>query len=346
MVTKKQKKKLKQPAIESKGNSEAEHKVNKERGLFSNSSWSAKILSSLVGIVVTFTVGDVLIKRNYEGYIKERSEFYRELEKAKSDFDQLLEDMNNLIAERRGAAQQLNRYAASGEVAEFIEYYSEYEKAVRAWNRDRKSVERRIIEYTDCTNVTATHPLSRKLEQIIVESKMVKNTGGGNKKVNRAKIDEYDSINSVRRYCPNRMVFGHRGKSKNNGKEFLSVYEVMTFVHHYYYISTKRDIVKCAMNTGKIMEFKIQECKAVLDSEEISACIQNAVSSYSASELCTEDKFKGLADIDNSRYDAIDYRWRLAERMLLIYREQFIVKRCDNARKFWARYLGWSCSVD
>ncbi len=303
---------------------------------------AGRVVSSVIGILVTFAVGDLLIKRNYESYVKEKQAFLAASRDAKAHFDSVAARLNAVVAERRNAAQRLNLYAATHDVSGFSAGFEQYALSVKNWNETRLSLEREVNDLVACADDQMDPARKRSADEVLLDPTSTFNTKFVGKQdivfITRADLD------GEMGYCPTKYVFSARTESATSDSgSFETVFEVMRYMHKLYYDSVKRPVVRCAETINRILSVKIGECASLRAEKDIGDCLQDSIKRYSPKKICTKEKFGGLASFHQGRFNVIDYRWGVAQELLAVQRSAYVRQACENARVFWGRYFDWSC---
>lgn len=299
-------------------------------------------LGALIGVIATVVVGDLMVKRNYDAAIEEYRMVDEAIATAEGEFDDLVRQVDASVAERRGAAQMLSNYAASGNVNGFRDYYdSTYKDVVRHWNEVAPGLSDQIRAYTQCAQQPDRSP------EVLANSTPPGVVRQGNPAVlSPREISTNQLVLRWQPACPDSLIYTTRDYATiSKDKAFLSVFEVFRYMHELFVDSRTRPIVTCYAAAGDIQQSVLRQCrplaaKLIWQSLKVSAaqCLQVAGRVYEPRVLCPEERYQELADFTEDRFGAIDYRWKDARLLLLSYRAEYVIRRCRSVAGFWSNF--------
>lgn len=302
------------------------------------------VLASLIGVVLTVGVGDLLVKRNYDGAISEFKVVDQAVVTAADDFDGLVDKVNDLVKDRRAAVQRLSEYAAANSVAKFVAYYDgAYVPAVNAWNEEAPALLQRIRNMTSCREQVPGAGLATQIDAKIYAPRAGANAGFGD--AAQAFVASKVAGDSKTRYCPETFLFQSRDESAV-ADPYASAFEVFKGMHALLLDSRKRDLVSCTEAAESIREAALKRCDytslTVLGrSFHVSAalCLKVTSVAYGQQRLCPVAAYGKLASFNPPWWDSLDHRWHLGIEMLKLYRSSYIQSKCDEAAGSWTHLL-------
>jgi len=285
------------------------------------------ILASIVGVIATVVVGDLIIKRNYEAAIAEFKIVDASIVQASSEFDDLAQEIDNLIRARRSASQQLSRYATDKKAGKFAAYYDEqYTSVVSSWNISVESIRNRIWTVTGCQQASNT------VKEAILEL------------IDTEKFAALEASGIGNPSCPDSYLFGLR-RSDGKAPEHFSVFQVFRYMDVLLADSRQRDIVQCEAAAVDLKEKALRLCRPLTvrfgphrASFGVDECLQGVTIHYAVSKLCPSSAYKELADFAPYRFEALDFWWQLGRKVLRFYRPAYVAARCQLSEGVWSQF--------
>jgi hypothetical protein len=301
--------------------------------------WGWKVLSSIVGMIATFAVGDLVLKRNYENYIKEKNDLIEEIRIADREFSEVESDVSNLIRERRAASQRLNVLSSRNNIGGFLEFYDFYKITIADWNKNAPVLEKKIKHMTNC---------GKNADYFFDKSKFVAKSHQEINYGETKSLREYLILTNIKliqlKGCPAFSFFQRRNVDDiMKGSDFISLSEVFYFIHEKFSDSVNRNVVTCFKNSQKIINQKIDECSIAHNSNDLGDCLSNISTNFSIGKICSKEKFEQLAKIELKKFDNIDKFWAAGLNSLKEYRTKYVLSKCSAKKGFWANYLDWDC---
>jgi hypothetical protein len=312
------------------------------------------LLPTLASLIVTAFVGDLLIKRNIEGFFAERRAFKEAPEKAKEDFAELLSRVNDMIRERQQSVLLINVYAGERDFENLLANYRDYEGIKDRWNAELDSVANAMRRITGCREGNGAGPFddvakSKILQEILDKADTLPAFGGGlafpDGNVTKVSEKEFALIVKPGSFCPNYFLTDRRaGYNPQKATTRTSVREIFLSANSLIYQNVHSDTMKFNLMKEKLQDAALTRCVGSATIQEHIACVSEAIVAYRDVDCphCREDELEFMSDRD---FLEMDYRWYLGQQMLLAFQPIYIKKRCEEKIGFWGSLLGRSCDA-
>jgi hypothetical protein len=320
------------------------------------------VVKALLGVIIGFLAGDLLLKQNLEAYLKEEAAINEAIDKANQDFESLATGIDDLFADRLFAIEQMNGQASASQFIRYIELYQIYYESVQNWNRRKGAIQERIRRLTNCSGLPPDSAVAQLVRTRFLDPLWSINADPAFKDADQVSGREF-SGRKPDRYCPDVMLFDLRPdlKEQDGSKPFVSAFEALRYIHWLLVDNTRRNIVTCHFAARQIRERKLADCQAKdlgLAGEErgkaVSTCVRDAIIAYAAPKICPTDRYqearadgsqeKGeLGDVASRRITTVRYRIAIALEMLNQFREPHLIAACEEAKGFWSTLQNVDC---
>lgn len=313
------------------------------------------ILPSLASLIITAFVGDLLIKRNIEGFTAELRAFKAEPALARDEFNDMRKQINDLIRERRQIILLINGYAAERDFENLLAHYREYETVKDKWNAELDTLANTMRQMTACQTDNGAGPFDDAKKRQILEAVVEKgNTLGATASKPPAfpddgviKVDdtEFDRILRPNAFCPHHFLTDRRnGFDTDTAEPPYSVREMFLRANSLIYRNLHSETMKFIQIKDRLLDAALSRCALSPSTQEHVSCISEAVVAFRDIQCphCPEDDLKVMTDRD---FLELDYRWYVGNQMLLAFRRDYIQKRCEEKIAFWGSLLGRRCDA-
>lgn len=294
-------------------------------------SWAGKAIGSMLGVLFTFVVVDVLVKRNVENFLAEKSRVQKAASDAWSEYSRHIDDINSLVRRRRLASQQLNGYAADFDLLRYRAYYEKYQSIIEEWNDMKVVLENRTRRFFPCDTGMEDMPEEARQRLVSATTRMTGADSG--------------SIDARYSHCPEKVLFTSRARDiVSREGVFRSVDEVFQFLHSGLALNIDQPVFSCVEESEETRRLRLSECARMADPDDYSTCIRQNVTRFSTRNVCDAATYGKLTAFSAGRFDSVDRLWFLGVEALKARRETYSIQKCESAKGFWGNtFLFPSC---
>lgn len=302
-------------------------------------SVAGKLVATILAVIATVLVGDVIIKRNIESATAEYEAIASAVVRESNSFIQVENDLNEIVDSRRAAAQLLTEYSVDRQISDFSDYYETYIQTVANWNDKRADIYLRLASLTDCERLSQNPEFKTHFQTI--------SSGVWSPDYPRASGEQLlDTGLSANVFCPHYYLFETRTEDEvvaagaPPANDLRSVFEVFRYMHFWYVDSIRREVVACARAATRVQNLGLDSCQVTSKSETPGECIRHMLSDLDVSRVCPVELYPdGTADIGIARFDRLNYLWRVAREQIHAYRRPALTRACEHEKVFWYRHF-------